>query len=298
MAPRFGVVGTAHWARHVHLPGLLDAGADVVGIWGRNAAVAREIAAEKGVRAFASFEDLLASCDALTMAVPPDVQAGLALQAARAGRHMIVEKPLSRDLTSARLIEKEVTENRLVALVFFMRRFIPEIAAMIERESGHAWTKALVRVHSGAMAGAGPYANSQWRREPGAALWDIAPHVLSVLIPMLGEVEAVEAEAETGGVTRLKTWHRRGGTADISVSLQSKPEDIANSYRFVSPTRSISLPEPEFSRSRVFGHAVGALSEAIRSGRRDLPCGVALGREVVDWLQKAELSQKHDQKVV
>jgi predicted dehydrogenase len=297
MKPRFGVVGTAHWARQIHLPGLLAAGADVVGIWGRTASVAEEIAAEKGIRAFASFEELLEACDAVTMAVPPDVQAQLALKAAQAGKHMIVEKPLTRDLESARRIEKAATDKGLAALVFFVRRFIPEIAAAIAAERAHPWTQATIRVHSGVMAGPSPYANSVWRQAPGAALWDIAPHVLSVLIPMMGEVEAVEAQPERDGVTQMRIWHRPGGVADVSVSLRSAAEDVAHSYRFASASRSIALPEPAFSRVEVFGRAVTALTEAIQSGRRELDCGLALGREVVDWLQKAQSSQRLGQKV-
>ena len=56
---------------------------------------------EHGVRAFASLERLLDTCDAVTIAVPPDIQAGIALQAAEAGKRLIMEKPVSRDIASA-----------------------------------------------------------------------------------------------------------------------------------------------------------------------------------------------------
>lgn len=297
MKPRFGVVGTAHWARRIHLPGLLAAGADVVGLWGRTGSVAQEIAAEHGVRAFESFDALLEACDAVTMAVPPDVQADLALRAAQAGKHMIVEKPLTRDVESAQRIAHAAAEKDLAGLVFFVRRFIPDIAAAIEAERAHPWTQATIKALSGVMAGPSPYANSVWRKAPGAALWDITPHVLSVLIPMMGEVEAIEAQLERDGVTQLRTWHRRGGVADISVSLHSGAADVAHGYRFVSETKSITLPEPELSHLEVFGRAVKALTDAIETGARDLPCGLTLGVDVVDWLQKAELSQRLGRKV-
>jgi predicted dehydrogenase len=291
VAIRFGVIGTAYWAREVHLPGLLGAGADVVGIWGRSHETAETIARASDVRAFADLDEMLAACDAVTIAVSPDAQAEFALRAAQAGKHLIAEKPLTRDSESARRIGRAVKERDLAALVFFIRRFVPEIAAAIAVEQGHPWTRAGIRVHSAAMATPSPYANSVWRKAPGAALWDIGPHILSVLVPMMGRVTTIEAQPERDGVTVFRTWHERGGVADVSVTLRSAAEATSNDYRFMSATRDIVLPDPAFSRVDAFSNAVRQLSEAVQNGRRLLPCGLELGIDVVDWLAKAEADQ-------
>jgi predicted dehydrogenase len=289
MALRFGVAGTAYWASEIHLPGLLATeGADVVGIWGRTPETVATIAARHGIRAFPRFEDLLAEVDAVTMAVPPDVQARLALAAARAGRHMIVEKPLTREPRTARAIATAVADRNLAALVFFLRRFVPEVEAAITAERDHPWTHADIRVHSYVMAQQSPYINSVWRQQQGAALWDIGPHVLSVLIPMLGIVTAVEGIAAPPGFSRFRTTHARGATADVSLSLHVAPADICNEYRFTSATRDIVLPNPEIGRVGAFSQAVQDLLAAVASGRRDHPCSVGLGADIVDILARAE----------
>jgi predicted dehydrogenase len=291
MRLRFGVAGTGYWAHEIHLPGLLRTnGADVVGVWGRTPKAAEAIAVRHGLIAFSRFDDLLDAVDAVTMAIPPEAQATLAIRAAEAGKHLLLEKPLTRDPTTARAIVAAVKKNKVAALVFFLRRFVPEIAAIIEAERKHAWTRAEIRVHSNAMVTNGPYADSVWRQERGAALWDIGPHVLSILTPMMGRVIRVDAQPERHGISTFRTVHDLGGVADISVTLHSTTEDVSNRYRFSSATRDFDFPRIEFSRIEVFGRAAAALTEVVASNRRDHECGVALGAEIVEVLAAVEHS--------
>jgi predicted dehydrogenase len=298
MPLRFGVIGTAHWARKVHIPGLLEAGANVVGVWGRTPATVERVAQESGVAAFTSLDRLFDACDAVTMAVPPEIQAAIALRAAEAGKHLILEKPVTRDVESAHRIARAVSERDLATQVFFVRRFIPEIAAAIALEKDNAWTRANIRVHASVMATKSPYSDSVWRQAPGAALWDISPHALSVLIPMMGNVTGIHAYPERDGVSVFRTWHERGGVADVSVTLHCAADAVANDYRFFGPTRELLLPNPEFSRSGAFGRMVRELADAVRTGHRDRPCGLPLGVTIVEWLVKAELSQQRNEKVI
>ena len=128
MAVRFGVVGTAYWAREVHVPGLLaQPSVQLVGLWGRNVESVREIADPAGITPFSRFEEMLEAVYAVSIAVPPDVQAHLALIAANAGKHLLLEKPLSTVRKDAEDIAEAVSRNRLSSIVFFTRRFVPEI---------------------------------------------------------------------------------------------------------------------------------------------------------------------------
>jgi len=111
-------------------------------------------------------------------------------------------------------------------------------------EKDNIWTQANIRVHASVMATKSPYFDSAWRQAPGAALWDIGPHVLSALIPMMGAVTAIEAQPEQDGFSIFRTWHERGGVADVSLSIRCTPDAVANEYRFAGPGRELSLPEP------------------------------------------------------
>jgi len=81
---RFGLVGTGPWATMAHGPGLVAApGAELVGVWGRSPDKTQELAHALGTTAYGSYDDLLAAVDAVAFAVPPAVQARLAVEAAR-----------------------------------------------------------------------------------------------------------------------------------------------------------------------------------------------------------------------
>ena len=89
---RFGVLGTGFWARKVHAAALAaHPDAELVGVWGRDAAKAEAAGAEFEVPGTTDLDGLLGACDAVSIAVPPDVQVPLAIAAAGAGRHLLLE---------------------------------------------------------------------------------------------------------------------------------------------------------------------------------------------------------------
>ncbi|MBM3524943.1 MAG: Gfo/Idh/MocA family oxidoreductase [Alphaproteobacteria bacterium] len=189
MDVRIGVVGTAYWANTVHTLGVAATpGAKLAGVWGRNRDKAGALARERGTRAFDRFEDMLAAVDAVSFAVPPGVQEELALQAIAAGKHVLLEKPIATSYAKAQAVAAAVRRADRASIVFFTRRFVPEVAEAIERNAGRSWKRAEVELRSAALAAGSPYEHSTWRRESGGSLWDIGPHVLSVLIAMLGPV--------------------------------------------------------------------------------------------------------------
>ena len=100
---RFGLVGTGPWAEIAHGPGLLAAeGQELRGVWGRRFDRAQEVAGALGVAAYDDLGALLDDVDAVAFAVPPDVQATLALRAARAGKHLLLDKPVATTADAAR----------------------------------------------------------------------------------------------------------------------------------------------------------------------------------------------------
>src|SRR5215469_901040 len=70
-------------------------GIEFAAVWGRNTEAAATLAAECGVKVHADFDAFLAEVDAVAFSVPPDVQSELAVRAARAGKHLLLEKPIA-----------------------------------------------------------------------------------------------------------------------------------------------------------------------------------------------------------
>src|SRR5262245_19223409 len=86
---RVGLVGAGPWAGKAYAP-MLSAGPEtqLAQVWSRRPEPAQALAQHFGTKSAPSFEAMLDECEAVAFAVPPDIQAELAIQAARAGKHL------------------------------------------------------------------------------------------------------------------------------------------------------------------------------------------------------------------
>ena len=90
---RVGMAG-AGFAARFHCENY-PSGAQVVGVASARAETREAFAAARGLRAFASVEEMLPHIDLLDICTPPSSHREYVLAAARAGKHIIVEKPLT-----------------------------------------------------------------------------------------------------------------------------------------------------------------------------------------------------------
>jgi len=90
---RVGMAG-AGFAARFHCENY-PSGAQVVGVASARAETREAFAAARGLRAFASVEEMLPHIDLLDICTPPSSHREYVLAAARAGKHVIVEKPLT-----------------------------------------------------------------------------------------------------------------------------------------------------------------------------------------------------------
>lgn len=279
---RFGVVGTGYWADQVHLPGLQAApGVELVGVWGRDPEKAAAAAAGFGIRGYTSLPEMLAEVDAVSFAVPPPVQAGLALEAAGAGKHLLLEKPLALTPEDADSVVRAVAASGVAAVVFFTRVFTAEVELAIQDLAARGpWMQCAGHFHAGALRPGTPYSASAWRQRSGA-LWDIGPHALSVLLPVMGPVTEVTAVAE-GDMVRLRLVHAPGGVSETTLTLQAPPEASGERYLFRSGERTAALEVGPAPRLQAYGGAVAALLDTIagrgRGGRVRGEGGRGVGR--------------------
>ena len=126
-ALRFGLVGTGYWAQEAHATALAaHDDADLIGVWGRDPARTEAAAARFGIAGYSDLDRLLAEVDAVAMAVPPDVQAELAVRAAAAGRHLLLDKPLALSLDGADKVAEAVAAGGVASLVFPDQRQRPK----------------------------------------------------------------------------------------------------------------------------------------------------------------------------
>lgn len=218
---RIGLLGTGPWAQMAHAPALSGHGAwDFAGVWGRRPDAAKELADQYGVPAYDDVDALLADVDAVAVALPPSIQAELAVRAARAGRHLLLDKPLAPTVEQGRAVVDAVREAGVASVVFFTTRFQPETEVWItEQAAAEGWFTARAEWLGSVFTTDSPFAASPWRQEKGA-LWDVGPHALSVLLPVLGDVRRVAAAVRGPGDTVVLVLdHVGGASSTLTLSL-------------------------------------------------------------------------------
>jgi predicted dehydrogenase len=284
---RFGLAGTGHWARIVHAPALASTpGVELAAIWGRNPDAAAALAADFGAAACRDFDSFLAGVDAVAFAVPPAVQAELAVRAAHAGRHLLLEKPIALTDESADALVRAVAVARVASVVFFTARFQPDVRRWLD-EITHTggWAGGNAIWLGTALSGASPF-DTPWRRDFGG-LWDLGPHAVSLLWVILGPVCDVTADAGRGDLSYLVLHHDSGASSTATLTL-SAPR-AADGFRLeVWGEHGIStLPGPADAvvALRV---ALSELAANARSGSVAHPCDAAFGRNVTRVLAAAQ----------
>lgn len=293
MTLRFGVAGTGHWANIVHIPGFkARKNIELVGVWGRRSNAVHDIAGRHGIRAFEDFREMLDAVDAISLSVPPAVQADLACIAADAGKHLLLEKPVAPTVEGAERVAAAVERSGVSTVVFFTRRFVPEFERSLAAAGRKPWAEARIRQLTDAMRTGSPYAGSVWRQAEGAALWDIGPHALSVVTAVLGPVERISATWSADRVSRFTAHHTSGARSDAELSLHTPSASVVSEYVFRAGDDVLALPLPTFLRPDAFAAAAGELADNIRQDERHHRCDVRFGLDVVRVLAAADRSIK------
>ena len=215
-----GLVGAGPWAGILHAP-MLASGPEttLAGIWARRPEAAQALAAAHGTRAAGSLEELWDRCEAVAFAVPPDVQAELAAAAARAGKHLLLDKPVALTVAAAQELAETISEAGVVSQLVLTSRYTPTGRRFLAQADGVQAVAARCAYLSGALLDDSPFA-TPWRLRHGSLL-DIGPHVLDLLEGALGPIEQLAGRGDPLGWTSLTCRHERGAVsaAELSISL-------------------------------------------------------------------------------
>jgi len=285
---RFGLVGTGHWARITHAPALASTeGVELAAVWGRNASAAADLAASYHAAAHHDLAAFLADVDAVAFAVPPDVQAPIAIRAAGAGKHLLLEKPVAIAAGDADALADAVQRAQVASVVFFTARFQADVRAWLARVTATGgWAGACAVWLGTALRPDSPF-NTPWRRDKGA-LWDLAPHLVSLLWASLGPVRSVTARSGLGDVTHLILQHQTGVTSTVTVTLDAtEGAQFADLYLWGQAGRSVAPMETDQPVTPL-RTALTELVANARSGRPGHPCDVQFGRAVGRILADAQ----------
>jgi predicted dehydrogenase len=285
---RFGLAGTGYWARVTHAPALAATeGVELTAVWGRNPQAAADLAAGYQATPHHDVSAFLAGVDAVSFAVPPDVQAAIATQAARAGKHLLLEKPVALTEAAADGLVEAVEQAGVASVVFFTQRFQPDVRAWLAEVEGRGgWAGGVSAWLGSALRESNPF-NTPWRQDQGG-LWDIGPHIVSLLWASLGPVTSVTADTGPADVTHLVLHHQGGPTSTTTVTL-SAPESAAGMEAYVwGESGRLVAPGGSIDRVAALCTALRELAANARAGQTRHPCDARFGRDVGRVLAEAQ----------
>jgi predicted dehydrogenase len=281
---RVGLAGAGPWARAMHAR-MLAAGPEttLTAVWARRPEAAREVAEPHGAAVAEDFADLLARCEALAFAVPPAVQAELAPVAARAGRALLLEKPLGPDLAAARKVADAVAEAGVVSQMVLTKRYHPATRAFLRRAADVEVTGARSCYLHGAFLG-GDMATA-WRLRHGALL-DLGPHLLDLLDAAVGRIVSVRGTGDPRRWTELVCEHANGAISQASLSGAVRLAQAKTRIELYGPGEDLVYDTAELDHDECWPVLRAEFAAAVRSGRSG-PLDAAHGLRLQELLEQA-----------
>lgn len=264
---RVGLVGAGPWAQLFHAPMLAAAPeVDLVGIWARRHDQASALATAHDVTPVQELDELFGSCEAVAFAVPPDVQGARAVQAAEAGCHLLLDKPLGLNVAQARAVAEAAEAAGVVSQVVLTHRYRPSVRRFLAEAEGFVVHGARAAwIGGGSIPGA--FFATPWRMEHGALL-DVGPHALDLLEAVAGPILELHSAGDPTRWTELICTHQSGAISQVSLSIVTPVDPGIARIDFYGPAGSIALDTAQHAED--FGAAMQTIpaefAAAVASG--------------------------------
>ena len=184
-----------------------------------------------------------------------------------------------------------VERSGVASVVFFTNRFHPDVAGHLAATAATpGWHGARGTIFASIFQPGSPYGGSTWRRERGA-LWDIGPHALSIVVPVLGPVTEVAAMDGPRDTIHLLLRHAEGQTSSLALTLDAPTEAMTFEVVFHGEDGVDVVPRGTGTATAALLVALGQLLAEVDSGDRDANLDVRFGRDVVAVLEAAETAR-------
>lgn len=179
-------------------------GARLIGVTDLNKEMRLSFADKYGVRAFDSVEEMLGckEVDIVSICTPSGLHAPLAIMAANAGRHVIVEKPMALNLKEADEVISACERNNVKMEVISQLRFTDAVGKLKNAvDNGLLGRLVSGDVYMKYYRSQEYYDKGGWRgtvkMDGGGALMNQGIHGIDLLLYIMGPVRSVFANART-----------------------------------------------------------------------------------------------------
>ncbi|RUQ31618.1 Gfo/Idh/MocA family oxidoreductase [Peribacillus cavernae] len=251
---RFAIVGCGHIAKK-HAEAIMNSeGASLIAVGDTIEEKMKPFIEEFNIKGYTSLDELLADpeVDVINICTPSGYHANIAVQAAEAKKHIVVEKPIALTIEDTDRIINACNENDVKLAVVHPNRFRPALIKlknlMTEGRFGKlSHANATVRWNRNQAY----YEQAPWRGTKsldGGVLMNQAIHNLDLLVWLMGDVEEVfsmdatrlrdiEAEDVSAGVVRFKN----GALGVVEAAVTIYPKNFEESISIFGEQGTIKI---------------------------------------------------------
>ena len=199
-----GILGTGMIARYHAQAIAASTGAQLVAVCREDSSRAAQAEAEFGVPCETVLDTFLArrDLDAVCICTPSGLHARQTIAAARAGKHVLVEKPLALNLADADAMLAACHQAHVLLAVALQRRTDNQFIAVREAiAAGELGRMVLGNVSIPYVRPQSYYDSAAWRGtwnlDGGGALMNQGVHLVDLLLWFMGDLDNVQARFDT-----------------------------------------------------------------------------------------------------
>lgn len=220
---KIGIIGIGTIAG-IHAQALMESEKlELFSVYSRSEKNAMSLGNKYNVRWYTDWDKFISDqeLDAVSVCTPSGNHLDYGEMAARAGKHVIIEKPIEVTLSRAKRLIRVCEENSVALAVIYQSRFIPEIRAL----KGQLDEKVIGKLFMGDarikwFRGQDYYDSGEWRGtlalDGGGVLINQAIHTIDLLQWFMGDVESIY------GLTGTLTHERLEGEDNAVAVIRFK----------------------------------------------------------------------------
>ncbi len=256
MQIRFGIIGCGYIA-HRHIKHIIDHPEAIpVAVFDTDSHRMHAFAEQYQTEAYISLEAFFAvdSMDIVVVCTPNGTHAELSMAAMRAGKHVLVEKPMATSFDDAKQMQAVSEETGRFLYVVKQNRYNPPVQAVKALvEEGKLGEIYLVSLNCFWNRNKEYYLNSDWKgtkAQDGGTLYTQFSHFVDILYYLFGEIDAVSGRVMNAGHSALTeiedtgAFHFRlqqGGMGSLTFSTCAFNKNMEGSITVLAENATIKI---------------------------------------------------------
>lgn len=188
------------------------AGAELAGVYDVNPENAAKAAELNGCKAFTSLAEVLSEIDAVTIAAPTSLHFEIAMECIAAGKHCLIEKPITDNHEQAKLLIEKARNTGVIIQVGHVERFNPAMAAL----KGYELNPMFIEAHR--------LSQFKPRATDVSVIHDLMIHDIDIMLWLVkSKVERIDANGvavltNTPDIANARITFENGAVANLTAS--------------------------------------------------------------------------------